>query len=1450
MADGETAPARSSRFGQIDQQRLMCRLISHPLKSENSITPITGGGRLRAHSNKASQNEIQFEPLPALKRFQKWNDPREIQSRNRQTLIDANKLRVSSPGPPEKRAKLALPVIDERTAEKMRSSEFPGGYSPSTSKKPQLDSREMLLGETDMQKVIESIHSAPDGFFLYLSHAYNRHDTKHNYYNLKVVNYEQCGREYLTISNAGVSYYRPGEEVEFTPIEQFAKEYHRFTRLIRIKVFSTFRMWKAFHVWYKNMRKKKVTQASKALVDNLFLLQEALRPALLNIREMCFRISDMSLCKIERRYTYTLNEFNENQNQTLGQVATRLQEFRDLVKDVVASACRTRLFEAGFVPDDFLHTSDPNNDINNGYQLQNNIDIEILAQPPDKATYAEQANKRAHCRRLTNFIRLCDYLIVNTFHVLAVNSVQSLKNHFLEQLESTPSKDEIIGYVEDIRRKVDKPVGEGEEQQQPQQSVPTTEQRAPVPGLPSAIDEEVTKHIPLFVTEMKLHLDGLHYLPDVATFQSGIGHVIHSFQDTLLSLDNLLPDDAFDTFTRPYINEKFEEKTCGDGPDLRQMFNADYHFQDLIKDCNDSLEAGFNAAKLYADTFSEFHQFYAENENTNVEKLKVEQHDIEFFATSLAKYTREEQMAQLIDPKKPLGLLMIDATDAKTKLEPSPRRILDVINEILPKIAKAKTDSLKAEAQDATVKLETKPESTLDYVDSLTFLDEIQERIEPLEQEAEIVRMMYELIEQYKVPCPPEDIVSYSSLTTTLNSCRNAMDKALTERDAYVNRFVTLLDKDIEMLTQEVRQIKQDSQNPLLLDPYADKDKVKLLLDEYIKKIEIQQRTSHTYRLYQKNFKVEVTKFEELEEVYGELKLKELLWNSLQEWDTMLEEIKGADFNKLDHEQVAQTVNKYGKNVYQLERGLPPNQLVPILKEKKVEALRSKLPTIINLRNPNLKRRHWDVIEDLIKFHPTAEDPLTLGKLIEINAFQHEERIQEISGQASSEASLEGILKKVEDSWKAVEFPVIQYKDYKDVYILGGTDEIMQLLDDSNINIATIASSRHVGPIKNKVEDWQANLDLFSKTLDQWQKCQKTWQYLESIFGAPDIQRQLPAEAKMFNQVDKTFKDVMRKTNKIPLAIKAGTQPGYLELFQTNNALLDQIQHSLASYLETKRSSFPRFYFLSDEELLEILSQTRNPLAVQPHLRKCFEGINRLEFTSKGGEDMEMTITMAPEIRAMLSPEGERVELLKVKATGNVEDWLKQVEKNMITAVRTCIKRAKDDYERSVREEWLLRNAHQSVLTVSQTFWCVTLTQILMSDDSVRHLKLTEFETKSYQDLNKLAALVRQELPQLVRDVCRALITIDVHARDIVSEMVKTTDANINSFEWLKQLRYYFEQDLTVVRMANAQYIYGYEYLGASDRLVITPLTDRCYLCLMGALQLDLGGAPAGPAGT
>ena len=96
------------------------------------------------------------------------------------------------------------------------------------------------------------------------------------------------------------------------------------------------------------------------------------------------------------------------------------------------------------------------------------------------------------------------------------------------------------------------------------------------------------------------------------------------------------------------------------------------------------------------------------------------------------------------------------------------------------------------------------------------------------------------------------------------------------------------------------------------------------------------------------------------------------------------------------------------------------------------------------------------------------------------------------------------------------------------------------------------------------------------------------------------------------------------------------------------------------------------------------------------------------------------------------------------------------------------------------------------------------------------------------------------------------LATINVHARDIVRELITSECDSPASFLWQKQLRYNWdaEDELLTVRQSNAVFDYGYEYEGATGCLVITPLTDRCWMTISGALHLKLGASPAGPAGT
>ena len=362
------------------------------------------------------------------------------------------------------------------------------------------------------------------------------------------------------------------------------------------------------------------------------------------------------------------------------------------------------------------------------------------------------------------------------------------------------------------------------------------------------------------------------------------------------------------------------------------------------------------------------------------------------------------------------------------------------------------------------------------------------------------------------------------------------------------------------------------------------------------------------------------------------------------------------------------------------------------------------------------------------------------------------------------------------------------------------------------------------------------------------------FRYLENIFTGEDIRRQLPNETRMFDGINDDWKEIMTAMNADKNAYRATHRDSLLKRLVGMNGILEKIQKALDKYLETKRQLFPRFYFVSNDDLLEILGQSRNPQAVQVHLLKCFDNIKALELQAPVVNTKNMDAT------GMFSGDKEYVDFTtRVTLNGAVEQWLTEVEAEMRRTLRSQMNQCKIAHKKTKRDKWIKDWPGQLVIAISQLTWTADTTKAIVGGGKKKTTPkkgLKSMRKKQVSFLKKLTEAVRRAETKLMKKKLVALITIEVHSRDVLEKLMKVPNITIDAFEWLMQLRYSWEKTElmpegdTIVRQTNTMFTYGYEYLGNSGRLVITPLTDRCYMTLTTALHLTRGGSPKGPAGT
>ena len=515
------------------------------------------------------------------------------------------------------------------------------------------------------------------------------------------------------------------------------------------------------------------------------------------------------------------------------------------------------------------------------------------------------------------------------------------------------------------------------------------------------------------------------------------------------------------------------------------------------------------------------------------------------------------------------------------------------------------------------------------------------------------------------------------------------------------------------------------------------------------------------------------------------------------------------------------------------------------LVEARLKSFQDSLPLIHHLKNEALRPRHWEQLMTITNSSFSMDaSSFTLQNLFSMELSKYSREISELTSSAMKELTIEAEIKKVAEVWKEQRFELFRYtKGTEDRgYILKSTEEITVLLEDMGLNLQSMMASRFVKPFMEEVRKWEGNLSLISEVIEMWMQVQRRWMYLESIFiGSDDIRHQLPEEAKRFDKIDKAWKKIMTETAKNTNVLDCCSVENRLSSMAELSEQLERCQKSLSEYLDTKRNAFPRFFFISDDELLSILG-TSDPTSVQEHMLKLFDNCASLKF-GRGNKT----------VIGMTSSEGESFDFRQpVPVEGAVESWMLQVESEMRSTLFFITKEAVFFYADQMRTKWISATIGMSCLVGSQIWWTweVEDTFRAVHDGSKHGMK--DLSVKLTRQLGDLTTMVRSNLSNLDRKKVNSLIILDVHARDIIDVFVRDSVMDHREFAWESQLRFLWDRavDDILIRQCTGIFRFGYEYMGLNGRLVITALTDRCYMTLTTALTYRLGGAPAGPAGT
>mmetsp|Transcript_20727 Transcript_20727/g.31788 ORF Transcript_20727/g.31788 Transcript_20727/m.31788 type:complete len:653 (+) Transcript_20727:3424-5382(+) len=586
-------------------------------------------------------------------------------------------------------------------------------------------------------------------------------------------------------------------------------------------------------------------------------------------------------------------------------------------------------------------------------------------------------------------------------------------------------------------------------------------------------------------------------------------------------------------------------------------------------------------------------------------------------------------------PQKPEQFIILDCSKLKNSLTEYGDDFIQQIFQHLIKESKEDLNNLLTEFTETIEELKTPPTKLQHLKKNKDLYNDVRGKIKVLDARRDPIKKKFQYIQEQVqdiglTELSDEDKAKLEGLDDAWVKFNEGLDEA----NLIIQKCYALLKTEVDNSIEDFKKECQDNkknfqiQAPYNVDKNFDNAKAFEKLTEFKGHTQELRATEEAMKFGLEIFDIEPMAYPEVTLVEKEINQLSDIWDVKDQWDKQWDSWKDHKFYDLNIEDMEDVAVDYQEKYRSFDKDVREWGVFVFLKND-VDKFRATMPLIMDLRDDAMRERHWKELRFEVKddFDENSEE-FTLEKVFSLNLLNHQEKIMELADNARKQLKIEVALRDIRFTWEESNKSNLDIEkqkskaDQEEFFCIRSTDNIMELIEDHGGKLSNMKSSPYYKEFDSKIDLWEANIAQITETLEILLAVQGKWKYLESIFrGQPDISKQLPNEDSIFKRNNQIFKTEMERINKEKNCLRALIVKNFLPLLLDLNKKFEQIQKNLNQFLEAKRGQFPRFYFLSNEDLLEIIGQSKDIKPILQHISKIFEGINTLKYKDEGGRN-------------------------------------------------------------------------------------------------------------------------------------------------------------------------------------------------------------------------------------